>query len=120
MSASQTIEIKTDEEIILARLQCTRMEDEQTQAMQTEVLAAAEEVSRLPVVLDMSKVEMLPSLSIGALVTLLQKFKQDGRRFVLVGLQPKARETLAVCRLDKLFDICESLEEALSRIRQSS
>ena len=120
MSPSQAIEIKTDEEIILAALQCTRMEDEHAQAMQTEVLAAAEQASHLPVVLDMSKVEMLPSLSIGALVTLLQKFKQDGRRFVLVGLQPKARETLTVCRLDKLFEICDSLEETLSRIRQSS
>lgn len=120
MSENKSLVIKTNDEIVLATLECARMEDEHARAVQTEVIAAAAQAPNLPIVLDMSKVEMLPSLSIGALVTLLQKFKQDGQRFMLVGLRPKARETLTVCRLDKLFEICDSLEEALSRIRQSS
>ncbi len=120
MSQSQEIVIKTDSQAILVCLECVQMSDEHARALQSEVSLAAEQAPGLPVIVDMSKVEFLPSLGIGMLVTLLQQFKQDGRQFMLVSLQPKARETLTICRLDKLFEIYENLDEALSRIRQSS
>lgn len=120
MSQAKEILIKPHEEIVWVALECERMEDEHASAMQTEVAAAAENAPGLPVVLDMSKVRMLPSMSIGALVALWQKLKESGQRFMLAGLQPEVRRTLTTCRLDKVFEICDGVDEALSRVRQSS
>jgi anti-anti-sigma factor len=116
MAQNTEIVIKTEEGIILGTIESVQMDDEHARSMRTEVVRVAEQSPGLPVVLDMSKVEMLLSISIGLLVALLQQFKAEGRRFILVGLQPKVRETLAICRLDKLFDICGSVEEARSRL----
>ncbi len=118
MAELSVITIEPNDKIVLATVECERMEDEHAQVMQTEVTTAAEGAPDLPVVLDMSKVTMLPSMSIGAIVTLWQKFKQENRRFILVGLHDEIRETLTICRLDKLFEICETVEDALSRIQQ--
>lgn len=119
MSESTGIVIEPREDVVLATVECARMEDEHARDMQEKVSAAAQQAPGLAVVLDLSKVTILPSLSIGALVALWQKFKQEQRRLVLVGLGPMVRETLTTCRLDKLFDICDSVDEALSRIRET-
>ena len=114
------ITIKPHEEIVWIALECERMEDERATALQAAVAEAAEKAPALPVVLDMSKIQMLPSLSIGALVAVWRRLKEGGQRFILVGLQPAVRQTLTTCRLDKVFDICDDVDQALSRVRQSS
>ncbi len=120
MSQTPGIAIETTEALIVGAIECMQMDDEHAKIMLTEVAKAAEQAPDLPVVLDMSKVEMLLSISIAGLVALLQQFKAEGRKFMLAGLQPKVRETLAICRLDKLFDICDSVEEARSRLGTAS
>ena len=116
MAESGTVTIRQHDRIVLVTVECERMEDKHARALQTEVAQAAEEIPNLPVVLDMSRVTMLPSMSIGAVVTLWQQFKQDNRRFILVGLHDEIRRTLTICRLDKLFEICETVDAALLRI----
>ncbi len=120
MSQGREIVVDTTEEMVLGMFECTQVDDEHARTMQTEVAKAADGAPGMPVVLDMSKVEMLLSISIGVLVALLQKFKGEGRRFMLAGLQPKVRETLTICRLDKLFEICDTVEEARLRLRPVS
>ena len=120
MSQTPEIVIEAAEGLVLGTIECAQMDDEHAKNMRTEVARAAEKAPGLPVVLDMSKVEMLLSISIGLLVALLQQFKAEDRRFILAGLQPKVRETLAICRLDKLFDICDSVEAARARLGAAS
>jgi anti-anti-sigma factor len=64
----------------------------------------------------MSKVQFVPSLSLAALVTMLREFKQAGQRFILVGIQPSVRGTLAVTHLDRLFEIYEDVKDAVEQI----
>ena len=103
---------------LLARPQCAELDEQHTSDMQKKVQEAAEEVSELPVILDLSEVRFLPSLSIGALVSLFQHSKQRQQRFILVGLQTEVRQTLAVCRLDKLFEIYDTVDTAIQKIQQ--
>lgn len=117
MTEPDVISVTERDGIILVKVGCERMEDKYARAMQTQVDQASGQTPSLPVVLDMSMVTILPSISIGALVTLWEEFKRTGRRFILVGLQDEIRETLRICRLDKLFEICESVDDALSRLR---
>ncbi len=118
MAQAGEIAITPHEEIVLAAPQFSRMRDSEARSLQTEVAAAAERAPNLPVVLDMSNVEYVPSRGIGTLVALLQNFKKGARRFILAGLQPSVRQTLTVCRLDKFFEICDTVDEALARIRE--
>jgi len=120
MSDEKVVTIELQEEILLAVVECDRMEEEHTQVMQSEVSEAAGRSRQLPVVLDLSKVEFVPSLSLGALVNLLREFKQHKQRFILAGIRPNVRGTLAVTRLDKLFEIVNSVDEALAQVRKSS
>ena len=54
---------------------------------------------------------------LGALVGLMRSLKKEGRRFILVGLQPDLRTVLAITHLDKLLEIQPRLEDALNRLR---
>jgi len=120
MAEETVVSIEHHDQAILAVVQCGSLNEDQTGQMQEEVAAAAAERPELPLVLEMSKVEFVPSLSLGALVTLLQGCRQSNQRFVLAGLQPPVRESLALTRLDKLFDICDTVDEAMAHLRESS
>ncbi|MHC4521325.1 MAG: STAS domain-containing protein [Planctomycetota bacterium] len=120
MSELKPIELASQDMFVLAKLQCAELDEAHASDMQKKTQAAAEESPDLAVVLDMSRVQFIPSLSLGALVTLLQHTKQRQQRFILVGLRPEVRQTFAVCRLDKLFEIYDTVEAAQSRIEQQS
>lgn len=117
MSENEVLQVHPHDEIVWTEVRCAEMDENLTRKMQEELLEAAAKVRELPVVLDVSKVTFLPSLSIGALVSFLTEFKQAGRRFLLVGLQPPVREVLAVTRLDKIFEIYDGVDDALEQIR---
>ena len=116
MSEQEAIIIEPHSRILLAVLQAARMDEEAARAIQARVLDAADQSPDRPVLLDMSKVEFMPSLSLGVLVALLRKFKQEGRRFILAGLKPQVRETLTICRLIKVFEIYDTVDDALLKI----
>lgn len=119
MSDEKVVSIEQTDEILLAVVHCEQMKESETQVMQTEVLASAEQARHLPVVLDLSDVAFIPSVTLGALVVLLQELKKSGQRFLLAGLQPDVRGTLALTRLDKLFEICDTRDDALAQVRKS-
>ena len=112
------IELANQGAYVLATLQCAELDEPHASDMQQKIQAATEQAPDLAVVLDMSQVRFVPSLSLGALVTLLQHAKQKQQRFILVGLQPEVRQSLAVCRLDKLFEIYDTLEIASQRLQE--
>jgi len=120
MPENKVTEIQPHDEIVWVRVKCAALHDEQTATMQADVLAAAEQRPGLPVALDMAEVGFFPSLSLGAVVTLLQQLKKQGRKFILLSVQPQVRDTLAVTRLDRLFEIHDSLDHALIQFRRGA
>jgi anti-sigma B factor antagonist len=111
-------EVTIQERFILVRPQCSELDEPHASDMQEKIQTAREQTPDRAVVLDLSQVRLVPSLSLGALVTLLQSAKQRQQRFILVGLQPAVRETFAVCRLDKLFEIHDTAEAAGKRLQE--
>ena len=120
MSEPNEIRIETDDHAVLATIDGARLDEALACSLQARIAEAAEAAEHLPVLIDMSRVEFMPSMAIGALVSMWQKFKKADRRFILAGLQPHVRQTLTVCRLDRVFDLCDTVDDALSRIRESS
>jgi anti-anti-sigma factor len=119
MVESGNVSVVLEGQIVLASARCEHMDDATAEALKAAVLAEAQEPRTLPVVLDMSGVGMIPSFSVGMLVALWRQLGKVKRRFILVGLQPKVRETLAICRLDKVLEICENLETAKGRLARA-
>jgi anti-sigma B factor antagonist len=111
-------EVTIQETFILVRPQCSELDEPHASDMQEKIQAAAEQTPDRAVILDLSQVQFVPSLSLGALVTVLQSSKQRQQRFILSGLQSDVRQTFAVCRLDKLFEIHDSVETAARRLQQ--
>ena len=71
-------------------------------------------VARRPplVVVDLSGVTFLSSLAIGALVGLRRDLGRWGGRVKLAAIPPMIYESLKTSRLDTLFEICATVEEA--------
>ena len=120
MSELKPMELTRQKMFVLAKLQCTELDEAHASDMQKKTQAAADESPDLAIILDMAQVQFVPSLSLGALVTVLQYARQRQQRFILVGLQPDVRQAFAVCRLDKIFEIYDTVEAASSRIQQQS
>ncbi len=117
MTRANDITITAQEGIILARVECEHMEDQHAQALVVQLVAAADQAPSLPIVLDLSQVSIMPSMSISVLVTLWKKFQGSGQRFILADVQPQVRRTLTICRLDKVFELSDTVEEARLRLR---
>ncbi|MBI5863917.1 MAG: STAS domain-containing protein [Planctomycetes bacterium] len=78
-----------------------------------EVTQAADAQPDVPVVLDLKKVEFVPSAVLGALVRLSQSLKLAGRKLILVHVDRRVRGTLSVTRLEKVLDLRETIDDVL-------
>jgi len=67
------------------------------------------------VVLNMERVQYIDSSGVASLIEGLKAARDTGSRFLLFGLSRGAREVLQLSRLLKIFEICDSEEQALSR-----
>jgi anti-anti-sigma factor len=95
--------------LIVLHVQPERLDETSLKALRAETAAAGSSSPDLPVVLDMGKVAFLASLSLGGLVQLTQAFRARKQRLILSNLQPAVRETIAITRLDRLFEIVDDL-----------
>jgi anti-sigma B factor antagonist len=68
------------------------------------------------VLIDLSDVPFMDSSGIATLVEGLRWSKNEGRRFILVGLQDTVSHTLKLAKLDSFFEIFPSQEEALGTV----
>ena len=64
------------------------------------------------VALDLSKVELITSAAIGALITVHKKMAASGQKFVLFNLSSMLSQALSFLKLDNLFVICGTTKEA--------
>ena len=65
------------------------------------------------VIVDLSRVQLLPSLALGLLVQLSNKCKARQQKLKLAAVTPQVRQVFAITRLDRIFDFAPSVEAAL-------
>lgn len=117
MSDEAVIAVQTHTRAIVAAVQPVELDDDGTDQVKRQVAAAAAEARSIPnVILDLANVGMLPSLSLGALVTLMKELKASDQRLILAGVQAPVREALAITRLDRLFEMHDDVDSALARL----
>lgn len=70
---------------------------------------------RMPrVVLNLKSVRYIDSSGVASLVEGLKASRDVGARFIMFGLNTTVREVLQLSKLLKIFEICESEEQAVA------
>jgi anti-anti-sigma factor len=64
-------------------------------------------------VLDLEKVQLLPSLALGLLVQISHKCKARQQKLKLAAIQPAVRQVFAITRLDRVFEFAATVEAAI-------
>ena len=76
-------------------------------------MLAKSNIKRL--ILNLSKVPYMDSSAIAVLVEALQRLRPTGGRVMLVDLQPRVKGLLQIARLDSIFFLADSEQQALAQ-----
>ena len=87
---------------------------------EANIQAIGEEISELiaradtpNLLLSFSNVDHLSSAALGTLITIHNRLKQKGGQLRLANIDPQIYEVFMITKLNKLFDIHESRDEAM-------
>lgn len=80
------------------------------------VMPLVEQETKTRIVLDLGGVSLISSNGLGTLVRVTAQVNSRGGHMVLVNLRPFVADVLKVTNLDRFFEICESIEEALEQL----
>ncbi len=83
------------------------------QIIGNQLFALIEEDKRQKIVLDFSNVEYLSSAALGKLITMDKKVKAAKGKLRLCAIRADIYEVFAITKLNKLFDMKDTLEAAL-------
>ncbi len=81
----------------------------------TDFLDGVFSSNKLPIVLDLTKIDFLDSSGLGAMVHSAKKCKKSKRSFVVVG-NPRVIQTIKLVRLEEFLHVTPDLNTALSHL----
>jgi anti-anti-sigma factor len=115
MSDAKTppVSVEASGNAVIARVNLKLFDDANLKLMHQLIDAEATKPGVMFVVLDMSRVQIVPSLGLGALVQLSNKCKARQQRLKLAAVQPQVRQTMSITKLDRILDLVDSVEAAV-------
>jgi len=93
------IEAEPDGDVLIVRVLCSEMLDEQCEGLRREFAAVLGEFRPRCVVLDLQSVTMISSLGVGVVIGLLHRCQSQSGELVLCSLAPIVEEVFRLCRL---------------------
>ncbi|MCG8403942.1 MAG: STAS domain-containing protein [Phycisphaerales bacterium] len=115
MASPSFVNIQSKDKAVLARIDCRELNHETTDKMKEALRAVSVEHPNQSMVLDLSQVEFIPSLALGAMVEVHHIYRKAGRKLILAGVVPKALEVMKLSSLDNLFDIYDDVQTAMTQ-----
>ncbi|WP_170479198.1 STAS domain-containing protein [Ruegeria arenilitoris] len=103
---------RTTEGTQIITVQCDRIDAAMAIQFKEDMRAETENDTRR-VILDLSNVEFIDSSGLGAIVASMKQLG-DERRLDLAGLHPVVEKVFRLTRMDTVFKLFNSLDEALS------
>lgn len=116
----ETIRIDRRDDIIVVTLCSDEFQGEVANGFLSTLTEAIEGVENPKVVLDLSNVVFVDSLSLGTLVKAAGDLTRKGGKFMVAGAQESVRRTLALTRLNKLFNILPTADEAIRELKEAT
>jgi anti-sigma B factor antagonist len=68
------------------------------------------------VLVDLSGVDYIDSSGVASMVESFQNARKNDQEYILVTVSEAAMRVLQLARLDKVFSICDTVEEALGKV----
>jgi anti-anti-sigma factor len=101
------------------RLEGSLMGDSTQQQFKDAVLKLLEQGQK-HIILDFSRVRNVNSAGLGSLITLFSRTRSVGGEFILAAVPQNVRNLLHITRLDTVFVISDTIEDALKRLGTSA
>lgn len=101
------------------RLEGSLMGDSTQQQFKDAVLKLLEQGQK-HIILDFSRVRNVNSAGLGSLITLFSRTRSVGGEFILAVVPQNVRNLLHITRLDTVFVISDTVEDALKRLGSSA
>ena len=89
--------------------------DTMDQAM-LELDAALNEAQTKGIILDLSELQYVNSSGINGWIKMLTKTRTKGKELFLANLSPAVEKLVAITKLNSIFNICASVEEAQNKL----
>ncbi len=106
--------------IAIARLEDEKILDEtQLQSLEGSFLPLIDQNPGLQLVIDFTKVKFLTSSVLGLLIRISKKVYEKEGALRLCAINPKIQEVFKITRLDKIFEIFPSWEDAVVGLKKS-
>lgn len=109
-----TIKVSTDNNFTLIESVSERLDAAQSIQFKEDVKEAIQQSDK-SVILDLSALKFMDSTGLGVLVSTLKILKGE-RDLVIFGIKGMVLELFKLTRMDRIFIIADSLEDALSKI----
>lgn len=115
MSAGQRrLDIEDVGDVTIAKFIDKKILDESNiQLIGNQLFGLVDDDGRKKIVLDFANVEYLSSAALGKLITMNKKVADSGGKLRLCSIRPDIYEVFAITRLNKVFDIRDTQEQAL-------
>lgn len=120
MNPPALLQFQSDPRAVIATVLCREFDFQRTNQFKSEWAAAADGPLKLPLILDLANVGYMPSLTLGALVELRNRFAREERPFTLVGMQPAIVKLMQASGMLSLFDVRTSIGEAVTANARSA
>ena len=114
-AAPVTVEKTADGSAIVARANVKMMDDEALKTLTRQIDDACTGGGVQLVVIELSKVMILPSMALGLLVQIANKCKAREQRLKLAGVPPQVRQVFSITRLDRVFQFADNVDAALAQ-----
>ena len=113
-TAQRRLDIEEINDVTIARFIDKKILDEgNIQIIGNQLFGMIDTDGRRKIVLDFTNVEYLSSAALGKLITLEKKVKAAKGKLRLCNIRPDIYEVFVITRLNKLFDIRDTQEQAL-------
>jgi anti-sigma B factor antagonist len=113
-TGQRRLDIEEINDVTIARFIDKKILDEgNIQIIGNQLFGMIDTDGRRKIVLDFTNVEYLSSAALGQLITLEKKVKAAKGKLRLCNIRPDIYEVFVITRLNKLFDIRDTQEQAL-------
>jgi anti-sigma B factor antagonist len=117
MNNSTNIALETIKDVTVVRFEAQRTLDAaHVEDLADQLIGLADAQAGQKLVLDFSHVRFLSSAMLGLLLRLRSRVREAQGQVVLSGLRPELAKLLRLTRVDRLFDLYENEQRAVSSL----
>lgn len=92
------------------------LEEKDIHALQESLMSVIEQAEHINLILDFRNVKFLSSAVLGLLIRVSKKVYERDGSLILCNINQKIYEIFKITRLNKIFDICKNVEDAVSQL----